>query len=110
MAVLDPQRIAAAAARMRRPELRLHPSDIGRFHAAVGPSRLLTDRDRAFAEMASLAPAHGIAVVADATVEIGHMWLVDAEPEPLEFVVPKLFASDALAWIDRLSGSVEKER
>lgn len=98
----DPDKIAEAAAKMRRPELHLHPEDVGRLANMLAPTSLETERDRILASLAAHAPLASIAVVSDRGVEPGHMWLVDADPEPVEFVAPPPLKPETLEWHDHL--------
>jgi hypothetical protein len=86
---MDPNKIAEAAAKMRRPELRLNPADVERMTTALRPPSILGHDPE-------WVPG-GIAIIADATVEPGHMWLVDAAPEPPTFILPEPFDPDVLA-------------
>jgi hypothetical protein len=92
--VIDIDRLAEAAAKMRRPELRLNPADMERMTAALRPPSILGHDPE-------WVPG-GIAIVADEAVEPGHMWLRDAAPEPLTFILPEPIEPDVLAARDRL--------
>lgn len=69
---IDPQRLAEAAAKMRRPEIRMHPDDVQALGVANG---CVADADEE--QLVELMRPDGIAIVADESVEPGYMWLVD---------------------------------
>jgi hypothetical protein len=71
---MDPNKIAEAAAKMRRPELRLNPEDYRKLPMQTAPS------------VPELVAARGIPIAADESVESGHMWLRDADPAPMDFL------------------------
>jgi hypothetical protein len=75
--VSEGDRLAAAVAGMHRPEIRMHPIDVGRMFEAFAPKTL--DADRKSLDL-PLVPLSGISIIADESVPLGQMRVVDAAP------------------------------
>jgi hypothetical protein len=93
----DIDRLTAAAAKMRRPEIHMHPDAVQQLGIANGA---IADEDTE--QLVEWMQPSGIAIVADESVEPGHMWLVDAAPEPLTFILPEPFDADVFASLDSM--------
>jgi hypothetical protein len=94
---MDPNKIAEAAAKMRRPEIHMHPDAVQQLGIANGA---IADEDTE--QLVEWMQPSGIAIVADESVEPGHMWLVDAAPEPLTFLPLAPLDAEVLATMDSM--------
>lgn len=99
MSAPDIDKLAAVAAKMRRPEIRMHPDAVQALGIANG---CIADEDEE--QLVEWVRPDGIAIIADASVEPGHMWLVDADPEPTTFLTPPPppIEPDVIAAMDSL--------
>lgn len=97
MSAPDPDKLAEAAAKMRRPEIRMHPDAVQALGIANGA---IGDADEE--QLVEWSLPSGIAIVADESVEPGRMWLVDADPEPVPaFLAPPPIPQEMLDELAR---------
>lgn len=103
---LDPDKIAEAAAKMRKPQLRLNPVTLAQLFDALAPEYMTPeDRERAEAlERLRVIPMPDLPVVSDDTVEEGHAWLVDMDSGPM-FLQPPPIEPEVFEAMDRLRSS-----